>query len=140
MRGKVSEKARELVEEMEKMEERQGGKEAVDEMHRSPFRDVWEDDETGEERRLMVRAEDGGEIEEAAEWCARALIEEEEAWNEEVAEEARLSELRRAEALKATTEREKVAAKVRTGPGGGARKELGVRSKGRVRKGVRSEE
>ena len=135
MRGKLSEKARELVEEMEKIEERQGGKEAVDEMHRSPFRDVWEDDETGEERRLMVRAEDGGEIEEAAEWYARALIEEEEAWNEEVAEEARLSELRRAEALKATTEREKVAAKVMPR---GREEERSERSG--ARKGVTSEE
>ena len=81
-------------------------------VRRSPFRDVWEDDETGEERRLIERAEDGGEIEEAAEWYARAILEEEEAWNEEVEDEARLSELRRSEALKATTEREKTAAKV----------------------------
>ncbi|KAL1514489.1 hypothetical protein AB1Y20_003588 [Prymnesium parvum] len=109
-RGKLSEKARDLVEEMEKMEERHGGAEAKEELHRSPFRDVWEDDETGEERRLMVRSEDGGEIEEAAEWYRRALAEEEAAWNEEVEEEARLAELRRSEAMKATTEREKAAA------------------------------
>lgn len=110
-RGKLKDQARELVEEMEKIEERHGGSQAREELHKSPFRDVWEDDETGEERALMVRSEDGGEIEEAAEWYRRALAEEEGAWNDEVEEEARLSELRRAEAAKAKTEQEKAAAK-----------------------------
>ena len=72
---------------------------------------MWEDDETDEEVRLMVRTEgDGGEIEEAEEWYRRVVREEEEAWNEEVVEEQRVHELRRLAAVKAAQEREKLAA------------------------------
>lgn len=109
-RGKLRKKALELVEQMEKQME-QYGESARD----APFADAWEEDNdedyTGRnESQIVVRDEDGGEIEEAAEWWNATELEEKEEWNMEVEEAEAEHEQRRIYAKHAAAEQEARAA------------------------------
>jgi len=117
-RAKLRTKALELVEQMEKQTEAHGG--SKEELHEAPFADVWQDDleSTGmhEERQIVVRDEQGGEVEEASEWWQACEQQEKDEWCEEVLEQAAEVEARRAYArqmAKDQEERSELAAKER---------------------------
>ena len=109
-RSKVREKAMQLIEEMEKIEEREGRDK--EDLRHSPFADAWADDEdTGNRETQLVVAEDvGGEVEEAAAWWAEAEAEERENWCEDLTEQNEIEAERRAMFAHANADREARAA------------------------------
>jgi hypothetical protein len=77
----------------------------------APFADAWEEDNdedyTGRnESQIVVRDEDGGEVEEAAEWWAAAEKDEKDEWCMEVEEQNAEAEQRRLYAKQAAVEQE----------------------------------
>jgi len=98
-RSKLRKKALELVEQMEKQCEQSGG--TKEELHESPFADAWEDElqDTGVETQIVVRDEEGGEVEEAAEWWQACESEEKNEWCEQVTEQVEDADARRRLAL-----------------------------------------
>ena len=78
-RSALRPKAVSLIEQVEKqMEQVAAGEERDDGWRASPFADVWEGEEDAvkaSQRQLVVRAEEGGEVESAADWWAAAALE-----------------------------------------------------------------
>ena len=114
-RSKVRPKALELIEQMEKQMESEA--EPDENWRESPFADCWEEDEefasgTKNENQMIVRDEDGGEVEEAAEWWAACEREEKEEWNMEVEIQEEEVEMRRQAAKDLAKEQEARAAQV----------------------------
>ena len=114
-RSKIRPKALELIEQMEKQMEAEA---VPDENWReSPFADCWEEDEefaeaSRNESQMIVRDEDGGEVEEASEWWAACEREEKEEWNMEVEIQEEEHEMRRAAARELAKEQEARAAQI----------------------------
>jgi len=108
-RSKLSKAAEGLLEEMEKHEEREGR--SPKDLRQSPLEDLWLED--ADESQLTLRDEEGGEIEEAAEWWAEAVASELEEWCEEVREQQQREEMRREDALKSAQKAARFPVKLR---------------------------
>eukprot|EP00964_Phaeocystis_antarctica_P078256 scaffold48667_cov42-Phaeocystis_antarctica.AAC.1 len=89
-RSDLSQKARELLEEMETQERKAGRPVGEAGLRRSPFADLWQQQQQQQARSTAVvaREEEGAEVEVAGEWYASCLQAEEAAWALTAAEAA----------------------------------------------------